>query len=778
MIKSLFYLWLNISIYAGVFTIVVLLFRLILKKKIPAKYLCVMWILVAFRFIIPYSVESPYGILPSIYDVQRFFEDKSNFLEHEYSDSLIYDTPIEINDIDIPKDNSFGINYEVYLTSFELRLKNANLEVTDDNTTYPSLEDIASHIWVIGLGLMLIYMVISTIIVRCKVRYAVPEICSVNMSPYKKSNNIKVYVSDEMEVPFLFGIIKPKIYLPYDIRNEEKTHIIRHEMIHIKRYDNITKPLFFIALALHWYNPFAWLAYILYSRDMELACDEMVIEQYEDKDIKEYLSALLYVAGGKHNMNVFSLSFGASTVKERMKHIAEYKKAGISSRAIALSISVILCISFFTIHTNTYNEPQYGADYRMVVSENYRLEPDDENYCYHIYDKTGTQIGGIIEYGDALPVENEKTKEKYLFTLYKDMNAYDVIILDDELEADLKEAFGEKFWYVRSLSEYSVISGGNIDLNYIVKNGTFDFYGHVLLWNKNDKEIYDALAKDYADRYPEIIPDTDTGYTYADMEVKGLSKRYDDGFFILQTGGTIAYYGVRDLENTWSLALTTDEFEHIEAWLLQNQDENADYKSFKYWAGVFDVLDIEYNSEIDTDSNQYKAAVKELTDIWGEFPPEGMSESQAEQEIRNRMKYYDEDGDYVAFGSLPGMTITDENDANRRTIIDIPEDVRQLMFDLTKSEFIKWKGISIETERSDIFRIYQEQAPKEERLKGSWTLEQYERIYSVWLENAVRADNPEWEEGDWFDAGIIEPITREQIELNIYSDGNMLHILE
>ena len=156
------------------------------------------------------------------------------------------------------------------------------------------------------------------------------------------------------------------------------------------------------------------------------------------------------------------------------------------------------------------------------------------------------------------------------------------------------------------------------------------------------------------------------------------------------------------------------------------------------------------------------------------FPPEGMSEEQAEEQIRYIIKRFDEDGDEVPFGTVPGMLITEENDKDRRTIIPIPYAIRQMMFDLNKEEFLKWNGMYPETKRSDVYRLYQEQASKNDRLKGTWTLTQYERIYNQCFVDAVKMIDPDWQVGDDFDKAVISKITREEIETHISSDGSEL----
>ena len=151
-----------------------------------------------------------------------------------------------------------------------------------------------------------------------------------------------------------------------------------------------------------------------------------------------------------------------------------------------------------------------------------------------------------------------------------------------------------------------------------------------------------------------------------------------------------------------------------------------------------------------------------------------MTEEQAQEQIRYYMKQFDEDGDRVPFGTVPGMLVTEENSQDRKTIIQIPDDIRQMMFDLNKEEFLKWNGMGVDTERSRVFKTYQEQADKEDRLKGTWTLGQYERIYNQFFADAVKNADPKWQPGEDFDRSIITGISRDRIEMYIYVDGSEL----
>ena len=144
--------------------------------------------------------------------------------------------------------------------------------------------------------------------------------------------------------------------------------------------------------------------------------------------------------------------------------------------------------------------------------------------------------------------------------------------------------------------------------------------------------------------------------------------------------------------------------------------------------------------------------------------------------MRNVMKMYNSDGDYVgADGStVPGMVATGIPESERHKMINVSEEYRQKMFDLVKKEFIRENGVANGdiTNRSSVYREYQLSIKKEDRLKGSWSLEQYEQKYRSALAAAVKAVNPNWKNGDSFDPGILDSVTRESVESQLVKSGN------
>jgi beta-lactamase regulating signal transducer with metallopeptidase domain len=247
--EELFLQIVNMSVAASWFILALILLRLILKKA-PKVVTCVLWAIVGLRLLIPFSVESPFSLVPSAQTFPKEFlyaaepKIESGF---EFIDDAL--NPV-IADVLAPD------------------------PLTSANPTQINAI-IFSAAWVFGMALILVYAAVIFIRVKLRVREAV---CI--------SENI--YICDRVETPFILGIICPRIYLPSDIGENDAAYVIAHEKAHIKRPDFIWKPLGFLALAVHWFNPLVWLAYVLFCRDIELACDEKVIRELGSEEKKAY----------------------------------------------------------------------------------------------------------------------------------------------------------------------------------------------------------------------------------------------------------------------------------------------------------------------------------------------------------------------------------------------------------------------------------------------------------------------------------------------------------
>ncbi len=282
---ELFLKILNMSIAASWFILAVVLFRFVLKKA-PKWIVVLLWGLVALRLVVPFSFESAWSLIPSA----------ETFNAH----NIQYETPAITSGIP-------AVNHAVNPVLGEAFAPNP----TDSVNPLYVWTVLASAVWLIGIAAMLLYAVISYVRVHRSVAESVP---------YEGN----IFLCDHVKSPFILGLIRPKIYLPSGMDEAAVEPVIDHEKAHLSRRDHWWKPLGFLILTVHWFNPLCWLAYVLLCRDIELACDEKVIRQMDLDGKKQYSTALVECSTGRRLVTICPLAFGEVGVKERVKNVLHY----------------------------------------------------------------------------------------------------------------------------------------------------------------------------------------------------------------------------------------------------------------------------------------------------------------------------------------------------------------------------------------------------------------------------------------------------------------------
>ena len=321
----------NMSISASWLTLAVLLLRPIMKKA--PKWFCVLlWGFVAMRLLCPFSLESIFSLIPSAQTI---------------SPDIMLDPTPEIH-TGIASFNS-AINPIIATFAPEQPASMNPLQFWIP---------LAAALWLIGLSAMLVYTAVSYFMLRHRVATAV-----------LLENNI--YQSELVDSPFVLGIIKPRIYLPFHIDDQNLAHVIAHEQAHIRRRDHWWKPLGFILLALHWFNPLMWLGYILLCRDIELACDEKVIKEMDNDTKADYTQTLISCSANRHSITACPLAFGEIGVKARVKSVMHYKKPAFWISLTAILACIVIAVCFLTNPVSKQNQqknPLQTIDNVVAVS--------------------------------------------------------------------------------------------------------------------------------------------------------------------------------------------------------------------------------------------------------------------------------------------------------------------------------------------------------------------------------------------------------------------------
>lgn len=298
----------NISITAGWIVIAVMILRLFLKKA-PKWINCVLWGIVGLRLIFPVSIESVFSLIPSKETINTHFYEVTPYIETGFSA------------VDIPLHDYMGDRY------YE--------GVTVPTNLFSDITNVLSIIWIVGLVIMLAYALISFLKLHRKMRTSTPLRDNIRQSEFAES-------------PFILGIIKPKIYLPYSLSEEETECIIKHEQSHLKRLDNLWKPLAFLILSVYWFNLLMWIAYILLCRDIELACDEKVINNMTKEEKQNYSVTLLKNSVSRKSIAACPLAFGEVGVRERIKSVMSYKKPTLWIIIAAVIAVIVTSVCFLT----------------------------------------------------------------------------------------------------------------------------------------------------------------------------------------------------------------------------------------------------------------------------------------------------------------------------------------------------------------------------------------------------------------------------------------------
>lgn len=374
--EAVFLQILNMSITGGYIIIAVMLLRFFLKKA-PKKYSYLLWSVCAFRLCCPVSFKNMF----SIFNL-KFFSMPAD------SGAAIEHIPQNIGMMQIPE-VSTGLN------SLDNAVNSSLPAAAPAASANPMqiIVFIAAVIWIMGIAALLLYSIISYIMFRVKLR---------NSIIYKKN----VYQSDKIRSPFVFGLINPKIYIPFGIAENEIDYVLSHEQYHIKRRDYIIKPTAFLILTLHWFNPLCWIAFILMSCDMEMSCDEKVLSNGRATS-KEYSKSLLAFAVNKRPLSPCPLAFGETRIKGRIKNILKYRKPKI----YVSIISVILCaVAIIACASNPKND-------NSEISYN-NLKMSDEALTEFCENNLGAIMANIdyadsekivFHYNDAVFVYNHQT---------------------------------------------------------------------------------------------------------------------------------------------------------------------------------------------------------------------------------------------------------------------------------------------------------------------------------------------------------------------------------
>lgn len=299
----------NLSISASWLILAVLVLRVVLKKA-PKWVMPLLWGVVALRLVCLFSIESALSLIPSAETIpSEIVTETREPVLYEQATLDIVTNPTLPSAAEVP----VGVSRQQAQVDF----------------------NIYSVLWLAGMAALLVHALVSAGKLKRKLATAI----------LLRDN---IYESEFVDSPFVFGVVKPNIYLPMHMDEETAAYVIAHERAHLARRDHWWKVLGYLVLALHWFNPLVWLAYILFCRDIELACDEKVVKGLDGAARADYSQALLSCAAPGRAVAACPLAFGEGNIKTRVKSALHYKKPAFWVAAAAVLAVVIVAVCFLT----------------------------------------------------------------------------------------------------------------------------------------------------------------------------------------------------------------------------------------------------------------------------------------------------------------------------------------------------------------------------------------------------------------------------------------------
>ena len=499
--NELFLKIINMSISASWLVLAVLLLRFVLKKA-PKWVNVLLWGIVAVRLAFPFSIESALSLIPSAETI-----------------------PPNIGMNTTPTINS-GINAINNAVNPIISQSNTPMAGASVNPLQITI-GIFEYIWIFGMIALALYTAISYWRLHRKVDTAVR---------YKDN----IFQSENVKSPFVLGIIKPRIYLPFNMNGQDLEHVVAHEQAHIHRKDHWWKPFGFLLLTIHWFNPLVWLAYVLLCRDIELACDERVIKELGNEQRADYTQALVACSVNRRMIAACPLAFGEVGVKDRVKSVMNYKKPAFWGVVLAVIVCVFVAVCFLTNPVTKNN----GTDGTVTEWFDY-LEPPDEMVWDGRLEINLPEFPGVTF--RWYPEKMEAVTEEGIVPLFHGMpiwNTYFCDLTGDRIP-DLCSTYTFGSGIIDSrIIIYDYANGASYELS---DRGYFDF---TLRFNEADGYLYVDKTKYNTD---ELVETGRLVFKNNSIQIEGFSNEAHQVFWAEILEIHDGHYLVKPVEGSWEL---------------------------------------------------------------------------------------------------------------------------------------------------------------------------------------------------------------------------------
>lgn len=553
---ALFELVLSASLYGSILIVVVCLLRILLKSA-PRKLTCLLWLLVGLRLLMPFEFESDFSLQPKlpqteqtawIHPAESSSEARGEILNAQ--GEVIATRPIT---------QGWG---EILNSQGEILIRKPLKPVVTDNGV--ALENLLPWFWIAGVATMGIYSVIACLRLKRRARDSIVL-------------EDGIWFCSGLDTAFVLGLFRPQIYLP-GLMESEIGFVVAHEKAHISRKDHWWKFLGYVALAIHWFNPLVWLGYILLCRDLEMACDEAVIQSLELADRKAYSHALLSCSARHSLIGVCPVAFGEVSVGERIKNVLKYRKPKLWICVIAVLSVIGAAVCFLTVPSTKDEEIAARLGGNVFTWEkkelgifSFEIELDEDGTC-HFYDGVDPAYMGLgawwVEDG-ILKIRDDGTMKYRYFYFWVD--GKNLIYLADKSDAFsyTEVVDGDRFYMIQDI--------GNAEEKLTQCRDAFETWlsyenYHV---NRHDWCGGDALTSTYEADYWRA--GDDWLHTWHNPEIDGING----GCILVKNG--VGYHTIYQFmnseENTdnseWSIITNGEDMAMAGNWFEEFIWENA-----------------------------------------------------------------------------------------------------------------------------------------------------------------------------------------------------------
>lgn len=448
------------SITAGWLVLVVAALRLFLKRA-PRGVSVLLWGMVALRLLCPVSIESRFSLIPQGGIVHQWLLEEAGV---DFSAESV------ISPANVPENATQKAGEAASELMSGSKLIGDGALSVDSSFLSPNKWDILdtlSVVWMLGALSMGLYGLFTYLRLRKLISTAVVL-----------GDNI--FQSETVTSPFVLGLVRPRIYIPFGIEGKNLAHVVMHEQVHIRRKDHWWKPLGFLLLAVYWFHPLLWLAYVLLCQDIELACDERSIIGLDDGQRADYSQALLDCSVSRKGIAACPLAFGETGVKARVKSVLRYKKPAFWIVGVALIACIVVAVCFLT-------DPAREPERRDTLAWAQALSARE------------------VDSADLVIMPRAPGKE------YKRLSESDIgamVKLLNESEGTYREEHGSveggSIFFYLTMEDGSAHAVGNLADTYLVIDG--EYYeadaGWLASWNQVFPEGEEALPEGYFDTRP------------------------------------------------------------------------------------------------------------------------------------------------------------------------------------------------------------------------------------------------------------------------------------